>query len=569
MTKAKGVVGGCARESLVSNARPSTTGGGGASYSAARPTTSGGIGQGGVCYGARPTTVGSCQGRTARAPNKPAELPTVLPETAQVALPSGRPEFGVSAELPALSVCRLEAREELQRKLREYGDDPALADFTCPICWDTFWQPVRTVCGHAFCETCLLKAVFAQLGQEQPDVSCPYCRHPLHVDDVAADQALLTRIRQVLGERSREEEGGAERSPRRSQGRVCRGLVKSGLSTAASAPVGGAAALSQRPMTAPDPGLAVIASSSVGPTASSAAPPVAGGEAVRSRLPNPPRANTTGSLGSSAGPARSVDFVVGWAQVQKPPGTAPPSVSRSSMRVASPICSPALPRGFRGEQQSGSGGCGGDNGGRASAHVGRQSPQPPQVAALEELGQGREHKTFPQRAGTDDLVVGATPSAGGSASRTRRQISASSMSPDKAKPTQEDQRHAPLTLRQQGRPSAPVRPSMGAPLPPQGIPLPMVVSSSPCGSPKSAGSCGSELGGLPGSSLLGIVAAGDAGLSPARGDRHTLTGLATATAAASAAAASASVAAVAAAATSYAADFAFADRYRRLLADGA
>jgi len=59
------------------------------------------------------------------------------------------------------------------------------------------------VCGHAFCEGCLLKAVLMQLSQGSPDVSCPLCRHHLHVDDVTADQALLTRIRLILSERRR------------------------------------------------------------------------------------------------------------------------------------------------------------------------------------------------------------------------------------------------------------------------------------------------------------------------------------------------------------------------------
>ena len=117
-----------------------------------------------------------------------------------------RPQYGAAANLPALSICRLEAPEETLKKLRQHAEDPAMAEFTCPICWEPFWQPVRTVCGHAFCEGCLLKSVLAQLGYDQPDVSCPMCRHPLHVEDVAADEALLTRIRLVVAQKSRESE---------------------------------------------------------------------------------------------------------------------------------------------------------------------------------------------------------------------------------------------------------------------------------------------------------------------------------------------------------------------------
>eukprot|EP00933_Yihiella_yeosuensis_P030511 TRINITY_DN24152_c0_g1_i1.p1 TRINITY_DN24152_c0_g1~~TRINITY_DN24152_c0_g1_i1.p1 ORF type:complete len:623 (+),score=114.33 TRINITY_DN24152_c0_g1_i1:116-1984(+) len=166
-------------------------------------------------------------------------------------------EFGASAELPSLSVCRLEAREDLLRKLRQHVDDPDLADFICPICWEPFWQPVRTVCGHAFCEGCLLKSVLAQLGHQQPDVSCPLCRHPLHVNDVSADQALLTRIRVVLTQKSREEEG----QPRRANGRLCKGLVRAttpvqgvSSSSSSSSSAGGPVAPSPSPVPGSRPG---------------------------------------------------------------------------------------------------------------------------------------------------------------------------------------------------------------------------------------------------------------------------------------------------------------------------
>mmetsp|Transcript_42280 Transcript_42280/g.94657 ORF Transcript_42280/g.94657 Transcript_42280/m.94657 type:complete len:366 (-) Transcript_42280:238-1335(-) len=134
-----------------------------------------------------------------------------------------RPQYGAAADLPALSICRLESPEELLKKLRQHAEDPEMAEFTCPICWEPFWQPVRTVCGHAFCESCLLKSVLAQLGYDQPDVSCPMCRHPLHVEDVSADEALLKRIRLLVAEKSRE----AETQNRTHAGRLHRGLARS------------------------------------------------------------------------------------------------------------------------------------------------------------------------------------------------------------------------------------------------------------------------------------------------------------------------------------------------------
>lgn len=109
-------------------------------------------------------------------------------------------------------------------------DDPALAEFTCPICWDPFWQPVRTTCGHAFCEGCLLQAVQTQLGHPQPDVTCPLCRHPLQVKDVSADQGLVTRIRLALTERRKDVDVPPPVS-KRINGRVHRGLANGGSAT--------------------------------------------------------------------------------------------------------------------------------------------------------------------------------------------------------------------------------------------------------------------------------------------------------------------------------------------------
>mmetsp|Transcript_55802 Transcript_55802/g.86665 ORF Transcript_55802/g.86665 Transcript_55802/m.86665 type:complete len:680 (+) Transcript_55802:22-2061(+) len=269
---------------------------------------------------------------------------------AKVEAAPGRPEFGVSSALPALSVCRLEAPEDLLRKLRQHVDDPALADFTCPICWDPFWQPVRTVCGHAFCEGCLLKAVLAQLNHQQPDVSCPLCRHPLHVDDVAVDQALLTRIRLALTEKDKE----SVSCPRRSSGRVHRGLVAavhgaSGTSSAnvhpssssTSAPSCGV----HRPRTREGAifsdldGLAVLA----GPTLSGSNGP-SQGQSSRVQTPyrgvplrGPPRTAPTAARGNDEG---SDDFFPNaWLRVSasSPCGNRPSSKGRPGTSPAAPI----------------------------------------------------------------------------------------------------------------------------------------------------------------------------------------------------------------------------------------
>eukprot|EP00928_Gymnodinium_smaydae_P030523 TRINITY_DN22680_c0_g2_i1.p1 TRINITY_DN22680_c0_g2~~TRINITY_DN22680_c0_g2_i1.p1 ORF type:complete len:545 (+),score=92.99 TRINITY_DN22680_c0_g2_i1:96-1730(+) len=202
----------------------------------------------------------------------------------------GKAEFGVVSDLPALSVCRLEAREDVLMKMRQHLDDPALAEFTCPICLVLFWQPVRTVCGHAFCERCLLRSVLAQLNMEQPDVSCPLCRHPLHVEDVSLDQALMTRIRLALRDveraaensSTRAQSGGAASGGRRrsagTTGRLHRGAATApavrAAAVAATSPLEAAtsAALASRPSTARSD-LAVASTSVAGAQAPPAAPP--------------------------------------------------------------------------------------------------------------------------------------------------------------------------------------------------------------------------------------------------------------------------------------------------------
>ena len=42
----------------------------------------------------------------------------------------------------------------------------------CPICWDTMRAPVRTACGHHFCEGCIRDAI-------QVKLECPTCRTPV------------------------------------------------------------------------------------------------------------------------------------------------------------------------------------------------------------------------------------------------------------------------------------------------------------------------------------------------------------------------------------------------------
>ena len=65
--------------------------------------------------------------------------------------PRSRPQYGAAkAALPALSICRLESPEEILKKLRQHAEDPAMAEFTCPICWEPLcwhsWVTISQMC---------------------------------------------------------------------------------------------------------------------------------------------------------------------------------------------------------------------------------------------------------------------------------------------------------------------------------------------------------------------------------------------------------------------------------------
>lgn len=49
---------------------------------------------------------------------------------------------------------------------------PQLDDYSCPMCFDIKWRPVKLSCGHTFCIRCLI------VMQNKKQHNCPFCREP-------------------------------------------------------------------------------------------------------------------------------------------------------------------------------------------------------------------------------------------------------------------------------------------------------------------------------------------------------------------------------------------------------
>mmetsp|Transcript_49454 Transcript_49454/g.107993 ORF Transcript_49454/g.107993 Transcript_49454/m.107993 type:complete len:355 (+) Transcript_49454:47-1111(+) len=150
--------------------------------------------------------------------------------------------------LPALQVIRLEDSETMWTKMQRLGNDPAFSQFNCPICFETFWRPVRTICGHRFCQECLLMTILSQLtSTTTAKPSCPICRHALRVEkkldtegDFPLDGTLMSEMKILMAQRERGNLGSRNASrakpvsrgkqPQRlARGRAARGVEQLGL----------------------------------------------------------------------------------------------------------------------------------------------------------------------------------------------------------------------------------------------------------------------------------------------------------------------------------------------------
>jgi hypothetical protein len=62
---------------------------------------------------------------------------------------------------------------------------PQLDDYSCPICSEVQWRPVRMKCQHIFCSNCAVKM------QKQRRKFCPLCREDVVLQ---ADEGKLYSV---------------------------------------------------------------------------------------------------------------------------------------------------------------------------------------------------------------------------------------------------------------------------------------------------------------------------------------------------------------------------------------
>ncbi|XP_042560048.1 E3 ubiquitin-protein ligase TRIM35-like [Clupea harengus] len=78
-------------------------------------------------------------------------------------------------------------------------------DFTCPVCFDIFKDPVLLLCGHSFCKDCLQK-----FWREKKSKECPVCRRQSSLDEPPLNLSLRNLCESFLKEKSQRASGGSE-----------------------------------------------------------------------------------------------------------------------------------------------------------------------------------------------------------------------------------------------------------------------------------------------------------------------------------------------------------------------
>jgi E3 ubiquitin-protein ligase BAH len=62
---------------------------------------------------------------------------------------------------------------------------PQVDDYSCPICSEVQWRPVRMKCQHIFCSNCAVKM------QKQRRKFCPLCREDVVLQ---ADEGMFSSV---------------------------------------------------------------------------------------------------------------------------------------------------------------------------------------------------------------------------------------------------------------------------------------------------------------------------------------------------------------------------------------
>ncbi|XP_031431933.1 E3 ubiquitin-protein ligase TRIM35-like [Clupea harengus] len=78
-------------------------------------------------------------------------------------------------------------------------------DFTCPVCFDIFKDPVLLLCSHSFCKVCLQK-----FWREKKSKECPVCRKKSSMDNPPLNLSLKNLSESFLKEKSQRASGGSE-----------------------------------------------------------------------------------------------------------------------------------------------------------------------------------------------------------------------------------------------------------------------------------------------------------------------------------------------------------------------
>ncbi|XP_042565057.1 E3 ubiquitin-protein ligase TRIM35-like [Clupea harengus] len=78
-------------------------------------------------------------------------------------------------------------------------------DFTCPVCFDIFKDPVVLLCSHSFCKDCLQK-----FWREKKSKECPVCRRQSSMDNPPLNLSLRNLCESFLKEKSQRASGGSE-----------------------------------------------------------------------------------------------------------------------------------------------------------------------------------------------------------------------------------------------------------------------------------------------------------------------------------------------------------------------